>query len=109
MYEMTDEQREQLKHIATIAHIDEERLMAALGAAQEVFEKLKEMAKAIGNAIMKACKTMWEWLKENWRPLIKRLILSDKRLRRKYYESLSVGRSNNWRKMHGLHLARNSC
>lgn len=59
-------------------------------AFKAVWEKLKKLAKTIYGIIFKL-------------PGYKRKV---KAAQLKYYQSISGGKSNNWRKMHGLPLAR---
>lgn len=66
------------------------------------------VAKVIKEIVIPAFKNIFNWLYKNRKYLTgyKKLY---KTQQLKYYESISAGKSNNWRKMHDLHLIRNYC
>ena len=70
-------------------------------ALREICAKIIEAFKEVWERIKKLVKTIYGiWLKL---PGYKRIARA---ARLKYYKSISVSKSNNWRKMHGLALAR---
>lgn len=70
-------------------------------ALKETCTKIFEALKAVWERIKKLAKTIWGiWFKP---PGYKR---KAKAAQLRYYQSISAGKSNNWRKMHGLALAR---
>lgn len=81
---LSDEQIEQLRIIA---------------------EKCEEFVLKIWELVKKVVRTLANWLSQNRKYMVgyKRLMKSEQH---KYYESISYGKSNNWRKIHGLFLIR---
>lgn len=70
-------------------------------ALREICAKIVEAFKVVWEKIKKIVRTIYRI----WRKLpgYKRKAKAEQL---KYYQSISAGKSNNWRKMHGLPLAR---
>lgn len=82
--------------------------------AKAIADAITEKAKEVAEWIVETFNKIWEAIKKIVKPLIAWLRKLPgykrhfKREQLKYFESISSGKSNNWRKMHGLPLIRNA-
>lgn len=71
---------------------------------KEAFKKAIEAFENVWESIKKVVSKLIDFIKSLYKnPLYRSLYKAD---RIKYYESISEGKSNNWRKAHGLSLIR---
>jgi hypothetical protein len=95
--------QEQIEQLKSLGYDDMQ-----IEKLEKAFIKLSETFIKVVNAIVKVISSIVNWLHENKKYIVgyKRLMKMEKL---RYYESISYGKSNNWRKIHGLCLIRKVC
>jgi uncharacterized protein YpuA (DUF1002 family) len=99
--DFNNEQIEQLKGIG----YTEKQIKQIQNVMTNMYTAFNKVAEAIVKVVVPSIRKFFNWLSN-----YKINLLGYKRLYKakqlKYYESISTGKSNNWRKIHGLQLIR---
>lgn len=78
----------------------QEQIKEAIQLINKVWEKFKEAIHRAVNSLMVFMKTLFKFT--GYKRMAKARLIQ-------YCGSISGGKSNNWRKIHGLYLIRNNC